>query len=241
MKRTVHFRTWAGKTLRWALRLALAGGAALLLIFGLPYLVADNATREQMYSIESVPPERVAIVFGAGLLRNGTPSAVLRDRVETAARLYHEGKVEKLLMSGDNRFVDYNEPASMRDYAISLDVPEEDIVLDYAGRRTYDTCYRARHIFGVREAILVTQRFHMTRALYLCNNLDVEAEGVPADVRSYRQRSYAYWYLREIPATAVAMWEVWVSRPLPVLGNPEPIFTNQTNGKNIATTIVGRR
>jgi len=113
--------------------------------------------------MESVPADRVAIVFGAGLQRDGTPSAVLRDRVATAASLYFEGKVQKLLMSGDNRFLDYNEPGSMKAYAISLGVPGEDIVLDYAGRRTYDTCYRAREIFGLDEAILVTQTYHLPR------------------------------------------------------------------------------
>jgi len=235
MKRNHLSRLKARNIMRVLFRMILAGSAALVLALGLPYLIADFSTRSQIYSVEAVPPSRVAIVFGAGLLRNGTPSAVLRDRIETAARLYWEGKVEKLLMSGDNRFVDYNEPASMRDYAIGLGVPEEDIVLDFAGRRTYDTCYRARYIFGVEEAVLVTQRFHITRALYLCNNLGLDANGVSADVRSYRQRSYMFWYMREIPAIAVSLWEVWVTRPLPVLGQPEPIFTDRPAGKNIAT------
>jgi len=133
--------------------------------------------------------------------------------------------VEKILMSGDNRFITYNEPGAMRDYAVGLGVPKEDIVLDYAGRRTYDTCYRARHIFNVKEAILVTQSFHLPRALFTCNNLGINSNGVPADVRHYLRRSYAIWVAREIPATTVAMWEVWISRPLPVLGKPEPIFS----------------
>ena len=149
---------------------------------------------------------------------------MLRDRVETAAALYFSGRVEKLLMSGDNRFIDYNEPAAMRDYAIRLGVPEDVIVLDYAGRRTYDTCYRARDIFGVREAILVTQAFHLPRAVYTCNNLGVPAIGVLAENRVYRRSTLLYWKLREIIATVVALWEVHISRPLPVLGNPEPIF-----------------
>ena len=101
----------------------------------------------RIFTKEGVPAGRVAIVFGAGLWRDGTPTPVLEDRVRTAANLYFEGKVEKLLMTGDNRFVEYNEPESMRQFAISLGVPDEDIVLDYAGRRTYDSCYRARDIF----------------------------------------------------------------------------------------------
>ena len=156
--------------------------------------------------------------------RDGSPTPVLRDRVATAAELYLSGKVEKLLMSGDNRVVEYNEPAAMRDYATQLGVPEEAIVLDYAGRRTYDTCYRARDIFGVSNTVLITQDFHLPRALYICHALGVTAIGVPADQRIYRRRSMAYWSVRELLATLVAFWEVHVSHPVPVLGSPEPIF-----------------
>ena len=178
----------------------------------------------RLHSVEDAPTRRVAIVFGAGLWRDGTPSPVLRDRVDTAADLYFAGKVEKLLMSGDNRFEYYNEPAAMRTYAMQLGVPEQAIVLDYAGRRTYDTCYRARDIFGVSQAILVTQRFHLPRALYICNQLGLPAVGVSADRRTYRASSLTYWNLRETLATLVAWWEVHISHPLPVLGSPEPIF-----------------
>jgi SanA protein len=169
----------------------------------------------------------VAIVFGAGLRRDGTPSPVLRDRINTAVDLYSAGKVQKLLMSGDNRFIEYNEPGSMRDYAISQGIPLEDIVLDYAGRRTYDTCYRAKHIFKIESAILVTQGFHLPRAIYVCNSLGLPAVGVSADVRQYRPLSRLYWGLRETAATLVALWEVHVSQPIPVLGNPEPIFPKE--------------
>ena len=191
----------------------------------LPRLITALHAWTRTYRTENVPARRVAIVFGAGLLRDGSPAPVLRDRVATAANLYFDGKVEKLLMSGDNRFLEHNEPGAMRTFAMELGVPEEDIVLDYAGRRTYDSCYRARQIFGVNGAILVTQGFHLPRAIYLCNNLGVSAVGVPADRREYRQRSLLFWHLREIPATLVAMIEVNVTRPLPVLGNPEPIFS----------------
>jgi vancomycin permeability regulator SanA len=168
-----------------------------------------------------------AIVFGAGLWRDGSPTPVLRDRVATAAQLYFEGKVEKILMSGDNRFVDYNEPGAMHAYALQLGVPEEAMVLDYAGRRTYDTCYRAKAIFGLQEAILVTQSFHLPRALYTCRQLGIDAVGVPADLRTYPRRSLAFWNLRELLATLTALWEVHIAHPLPVLGEPEPIFTSE--------------
>lgn len=190
----------------------------------LPRIIAGWQTKSQILTAEQVPAARVAIVFGAGLWRDGSPTPVLRDRVAQAADLFFAGKVEKLLMSGDNSHLDYNEPHAMRDYAISLGVPEQAIVLDYAGRRTYDTCYRARDIFGVKKAILVTQSFHLPRALYICNNLGIQANGVASDLRSYHQRSLTYWNMREVPATLVAFWEIHVTRPQPILGNPQPIF-----------------
>lgn len=215
------------KTARFLLRTLLLAGLAALLLLGIPRLIAEFYARPRLFTGDTVSHKPIAIVFGAGLQRNGTPSPVLRDRVETAAQLYTDGKVDKLLMSGDNRFVNYNEPGAMRDYAISLGVPDEDIVLDYAGRRTYDTCYRARHIFGVHEAVLITQGFHMPRALVTCNNLGLESVGVQASNLYYLRRYRFYWNIRELFATPVALWEVWVSRPLPVLGKPEPIFTGK--------------
>jgi vancomycin permeability regulator SanA len=179
------------------------------------------------YPIENIPFNQVAIVFGAGLLRDGTPGLVLRDRVETAAQLYLQGKVEILLMSGDNRFVHYDEPTAMKEYALKLGVPSEAIVLDFAGRRTYDTCYRAKEIFGISQAIVITQSFHMPRALYVCSMLGVKATGVTAENRIFRRRDMLYWNLRELFATLRAFWDVHIQKPLPVLGEPEPIITKE--------------
>lgn len=202
--------------------LALLALAALALF--VPRLITELYSNPITFSVESAPGRSVAIVFGAGLRRDGRPTTVLRDRVEVAAQLYFDGKVEKLLMSGDNRFVYYNEPGSMRDYALELGVPDQAIVMDFAGRRTYDTCYRAKEIFKVRDAIIVTQGFHLPRALYTCSRLGIDAVGVAADQSRYRARSELFWNMRELPATLVALWEVHFSRPLPVLGEPEPIF-----------------
>jgi SanA protein len=112
----------------------------------------------------------------------------------------------------------------MRQFALGLGVPDEAIVLDYAGRRTYDTCYRAKAIFGVESAILVTQDFHLPRALYLCNHLGVEAVGVEANNFYYRKISRLIWNTRELFATFGAFMDVYIFKPLPVLGTPEPIF-----------------
>jgi SanA protein len=216
-----------------------------VLVFGLSRLFTELYSNSRLSLPANAPVSPVAIVFGAGLSLDGTPSPVLKDRVATAAELYFSGRVKKILMSGDNRFLDYNEPGAMLNYALELGVPRQDIVLDYAGRRTYDTCYRAKVIFGVSDALLVTQRFHLPRALFTCNFLGIKGYGVIADQRPYNTRSLDYWNVREVGATVVALWDVWITRPLPVLGNPEPIFPaqsgveqnqsiNSQNGTNIA-------
>lgn len=203
--------------------LLLAGFIVLLL----PRLITYLHAMTRIYEPDEVPDSGVAIVFGAGLWRDGTPTPILRDRVTAASELYFAGKVEKILMSGDNSTLHYNEPGAMQEYAIQLGVPADAIVVDYAGRRTYDTCYRAREIFGLKEAILVTQSYHLPRALYTCNSLGISAVGVAADLRTYRRESLAYWNMREVPATLVAMLDIHFFRPLPILGNPEPIFPHE--------------
>ncbi|KXK15115.1 MAG: vancomycin high temperature exclusion protein [Chloroflexi bacterium OLB14] len=188
-----------------------------------PKLIFSLFAEPRILAINEVSQTKVAIVFGAGLLRDGSAGPVLADRVQTAVNLYQQGKVEKLLMSGDNRFVEYNEPEAMRQYALERGVPDEDIVLDYAGRRTYDTCYRAKYIFQVNTAILVTQEFHMARALVLCNWFDVESVGVESNNRYFLKRHRAYWHFRELFATFQAMLDVLITKPMPVLGEVEPI------------------
>ncbi len=212
--------------LLWKLLQALI--AVGLLVLFLPRLITTLSSWTRIYQVNNAPTERVAIVFGAGLNRDGTPTAILRDRVETAAQLYFSGKVQKLLMSGDNRFENYNEPGAMRQYALSLGVPDEAIVLDYAGRRTYDTCYRARAIFGLDAALLVTQGFHLPRALFLCNALGVQAVGVEANNRHYWPPLMWIWNIREQLATIGAFVDVYLSKPTPVLGKPEPIYPPQS-------------
>jgi vancomycin permeability regulator SanA len=127
------------------------------------YRLIQASMRESLYQART--PAKGAIIFGAGLRRDGTPTAMLRDRVLTGAELYFSGKVDKLLMSGDNRFVDYNEPEAMRQFALSVGVPAEAIVLDYAGRRTYDTCYRAKLSSGWRVPCW-HQGFHLLRPVH---------------------------------------------------------------------------
>ena len=205
-------------------RIVLALGTVGFLGILLPRLITTFYAMNRIYQTDEAPIERLAIVFGAGLRRDGTPTPILRDRVETAASLYFSGKVEKLLMSGDNSIFSYNEPESMRQYAMSLGVPENAIAMDYAGSRTYDTCYRAKAIFGVTSALLVTQKFHLPRALFLCNALGLDAYGVEANNRNYRRGALFIWNFREQLATVGAFLDVYVGNPMPTLGEPEPLF-----------------
>ena len=205
--------------LRW-----LAAGllSVLGIAVGLPvWTLTARYTGHIHLTSDSVPERAVALVFGAGYWPDGTPSDVMKDRVEAAVDLYRSGRVHRVLFSGDHRFVDYNEPDKMREYAMGLGLPEDAIVLDYAGRRTYDTCYRARDIFGLREVVLVTQRYHLPRALDTCQGLGIDAVGYAAD-----RRPYAYirtYWLREVPALWLAWWEMRVTHPVPVLGDPIPL------------------
>lgn len=203
--------------------LALAAGITLLgLLMGLRFWTERRYEGRIYESIDQVPSRPVALVLGAGVWPDGSLTPILADRVATAADLYRAGKVQKLLCSGDNRRVDYNEPQAMKDYAVTLGVSGEDVVLDYAGRRTYDSCYRAREIFGVDRAVVVTQRFHAPRALYTCDALGLDAVAVTADRRTY-SADQVIWKTREYLALLLAWWDVNVRRPVPVLGQPEPV------------------
>jgi SanA protein len=209
-------------------------GVILMVVAGLvmatgPRLYATYYAQSRIYSAEAVPERPVAIVFGARVYSSGRPSPMLADRVKTGADLYHAGKVDVLLLTGDNHQVGYNEPEAMRRYAHQLGVPDDALVLDYAGLRTYDSCYRARDIFHVEAAILVTQDFHLDRALLTCSELGIDAVGVPAESvhsRRYSLKSTIYSHAREFPATSMAVLDLLL-RPKPILGDALPIFEDR--------------
>lgn len=180
-----------------------------------------------IYTNDTVAEYPVAIVFGAWVDPKGYPSAVLADRVKMGANLYKSGKVKALLLTGDNHITTYNEPEAMRQYALSLGVPDSALVLDYAGFRTYDSCYRAHDIFKVDQAILVTQAFHLDRALLVCNSLGVTSVGVAADAvrpEGYEQINLLMSEVREFPSTAFAMLDLISGKKPTFLGDPLPIF-----------------
>ena len=192
--------------------------SATATIWGLARLVV-RAEQGRIFAVAEAPPRQVALVFGAGVFPDGALSAPLADRVSVAVALYHQGKVRKLLMSGDNSRRTYDESTAMKQYAVSLGVPAEDVVLDYAGFHTYDSCYRAQAVFDIRSAVLVTQRFHLARALFTCTGLGVDAVGVAADQQRYQR---ALWYrVREELARARAYLQVRLTRPKPRFLGPK--------------------
>ena len=173
------------------------------------------------YDADTVSTHRVAIVFGAGIYADGRLTAVLEDRMMTAIGLYEQGKVDKILVSGDNRTLEYDEPTAMLNFALAQGVAAADIQPDYAGWSTYDTCYRARHIFQVEEAIVITQEFHLPRAILTCRQLGITAVGIAADRQSYAR---ARWFaVREIGATSKALLELIRHQPAPIMSEPIPI------------------
>ena len=192
--------------------------AAALLIVAAPLLWRGAVKfyySSTMYTQSEAPARPVAIVFGAAVYGNGRLSAVLRDRVDTAIALYHSGQVERLIMSGGAASGRYDEPLAMKQYAVDRGVAEGDVMTDHGGQRTYDTCYRARYVFDVRDAVLVTQAFHLPRALLTCDGLGVRAVGAVADQQPYRG---ARWYeMRETAATLVAAWDVFRRQPPPLV------------------------
>lgn len=121
-----------------------------------------------------------------GVREDGTPSLMLRDRLLTAIELYENGGAPKLLMSGDHGRVDYNEVECMKNFAVEHGVPEDDIFLDHAGFCTYDSVVRAKEVFGAEKIIVVTQKYHIYRAIYIAQAFDMDCVGVPADEVVYR-------------------------------------------------------
>jgi SanA protein len=211
---------------------AIALSSLLVFLLISPLLLRariDSRYEASIYrAVEDLPFAPVALVLGAGYSPSGRLSTALADRMETAITLYQTGKVNKLLLSGDNQTEDYNEPAAMAEYARARGVPREDLVLDFAGRRTYDSCFRADAIFGVERVVVVTQAFHLPRSLYTCDQLGLVAVGIVAD--RHRYMGSAWYELRELAALLRAWLDLNLIKPLPVLGEPIDVDWNQRAG-----------
>lgn len=198
------------------------GAVAVLGLLGVggPQVWAGAASADRVRHVADAPSADVALVLGAGLSPGGGPSPFLAGRLDRAKELYDAGHVRVILVSGDNRFTNYDEPTAMYDYLVARGVPGEVIVRDYAGRSTYESCVRAKEVFGVDKALVVSQAYHLPRAVAVCRAVGVDATGVGdwtgRDIASGVWRT---GQVREVPATMKAALSV-ILRPDPVLGPP---------------------
>lgn len=171
------------------------------------------------YTARSVPVNDVALVLGAQIYPDGVPSPYLQGRLELAKTLYDTGKVRAILVSGDNGVEHYNEPDGMRQYLIDAGVPAKKVVADYAGFDTYDSCVRAREVFGVTSLTIVTQEYHLPRAVTTCKLTGMHTYGV-GDHSVAKNRTWRYGQLRELAANFKMVYDL-ASQRTPVLGKRE--------------------
>ncbi|OGJ56168.1 hypothetical protein A2706_01975 [Candidatus Peribacteria bacterium RIFCSPHIGHO2_01_FULL_51_35] len=206
----------------WTLLMVPALGTALA--FLLINALILGSTRDSLYTkIEDVPPAQAALVLGAAVYRNSKVSFFLLDRLESAEELYRAKKVQKIIVSGDHGQPEYNEVSTMRDVLLDRGVPAEDIFMDHAGFDTYDSVYRAKEIFEVENLIIVTQKFHLPRALYIANALDLDAVGLVADRRTYTEEVLLRNVKRESLARVKAFFDVLFRVKPTHLGEKIPI------------------
>ena len=185
------------------------------------YISMQVSTRPYIYSsVESAPVTQVALILGASVLPNEGLSGVLQERVDKAVQLYQAHKVSKILMTGDNSTVSYNEVEPVRRYLLAAGIAPQDIFLDHAGFDTYSSMYRARDVFGVTSVTIVTQPFHMPRSIYIARALGLQAVGVEAG----SGEAYFYNTLREVPASIKAGLDLLFYRVPKYLG-PQFLIT----------------
>jgi vancomycin permeability regulator SanA len=197
------------KYLSWFLRYTLV---FLMILVIFPFGLVLKEKKKIYQNSEDVQIQSVGIVFGAGLTPQNTPSDVLMDRLKVAADLYQQGKVSSLLVSGDNQFKQYNEPEVMKQTLVNTFlIPEENVYADYAGRRTFDTCKRAHDLWGIERAVLISQGYHLPRAIWTCEALGIESSGVSATLQPYMKETL--FKLREIAAIYNAFLDLYVLTP----------------------------
>lgn len=183
-------------------------------------------SKKYMYNDASlVPATETALIPGAAVSSEGVLSPIFLDRVDTAIGLYKAQKVSKILVSGDNSTIDHNEVNPVRLYLMSKGIPEQDIFLDHAGFDTYSSMYRARDIFKVSSIIIVTQSFHLPRAVFIARELGIEAYGFDADEGHILLRNY----VREVFANEKAVLNLLFHRQPKFLGKTVPITGDGRN------------
>jgi len=199
------------RMLTWRTLAMLTCTAAGAILLAIATVQLSYARRIEAPATARVAP--VAIVLGASVKPDGTPSDALYDRIRTGVDLYKAGRVERILMTGDDGRFHINEVEAMKRTAIEDGVPEDAILVDGQGYRTYESCTRAHDTLNITKAIVVTQRFHLGRALFLCNTLGIDATGVAADRQTY-VKGTQFW-VRDLLSSAKAFWDVYVWKPSP--------------------------
>lgn len=173
---------------------------------------------------EELLPAHTAIVLGAGLIRGGKLSTIFKDRVDIAIALYQAGKVKTILVSGDDGTPTHNEVNPARDYLLTKGIPSKDIFLDHAGFDTYSSMYRAREVFLVDKAIVITQSFHLPRSVFIAHSLGIDAYGIPANQHGYSFKNN----IREVFADVKAVFDIISHRKPKYLGEEIPITGNSS-------------
>lgn len=164
-------------------------------------------------NIDQLPNRDIALVFGGGIEKDGSQSIMQEHRIKTAVELYKKGKVKKIMITGDDGLVRFNEIDIMTYYARTHGVPVYDIMSDPHGYRTYESCYREQHVYGIQNAIAISQEFHLPRILYFCRNFGIDIIGFPADYQGYQIDPRML--LRETLARVKGWWQMTVSHPFP--------------------------
>ncbi len=176
----------------------------------------------RIHTLEDVPGRPVALVLGAGLRPSGSPSLFLTRRLDAARRLYEDGKVRAVLVSGDSSRPGYDEPTAMRGWLVARGVPPSAVVRDFAGFDTHDTCVRARQVFGVDAAVVLTQDYHLRRALFSCTQAGIDAVGVSVSSSTDKPRNFVTYRLREGPAAVKAASDAALDTEPKHLGDYDP-------------------
>lgn len=174
------------KYLKWGIIILIIIVAIVLIINFYVILSTKNQIIEKSTSKDEID---CILVLGAGV-RDGKPTHMLEDRLLTAIELYNNKVASKIIMSGDHGREEYDEVNIMKKFAIEKGVPSNDIFMDHAGFSSYESIYRAKEIFEAKKIVIVTQKYHLYRSLYIANSLGIEAYGVSADLRKYIGQSY---------------------------------------------------
>ncbi len=199
---------------RKALKGIIISTTIVLMIILICNIWVNYSTQQQIFDeAEKIPPRSVALVLGTiKKLTNGNTNRYFKYRVEAAAKLYHAGKVKHFIVSGDNHRKGYNEPEDMQISLIKLGVPKSAITLDYAGFRTLDSVLRTKKVFQQDKIIIISQKFHNTRALFIANQYDIDAIAFNAQGTKYRNRRNE---LREYLAKVKAVFDIYILKKQP--------------------------